>query len=102
MSKKLLLALIGACLLGISSIIIPKFFIHDSYSLGESEQSCVQSELDLSMSEPLDNLLFMNFSINGKVDQKVNVNLYTFWGLKYAAAEVVCNQGTKVIWRRWF
>ena len=100
MGRKILIYITILSLFGLFSIAIPKLFMNDSYNLSKNERFCVMFELGQLFDNPFERLQIINITIDDKRDRKVYTSVYTFWGLKFATAEVICDQGASLTWKR--
>jgi len=103
MSKfnKITLGSAAIFIFAIMGLLAPKLVIQD-IPLKTEDIACAKRNANLLFDNPFDRLLIIEMSVVRKEGDVVRVNAYTFGGLKYAEAEVICNNEARVIWRQWF
>ncbi len=103
MSKfnKIIFSLVVVFIIVIAGLIAPKLVIRDA-PLEAKDIACAKRDANLLFDNPFDRLLIIEMSVVRKEGDIIRVNAYTFGGLKYAEAEIVCDDEARVIWRRWF
>jgi len=100
MNKKIIW-IIAVIIIAIAGLILPKLIIHDA-QLEVEDIACAKRDAHWLFGAPFDRLVIIKMSVVGKEGNVIYVNAYTFGGLKYAEAEVVCDNEARVVWRRWF
>lgn len=103
MSKfnKIMFGLVAVFTIVIAGFLMPKLIIRDA-SLEAEEIICAKRDAYFFFDNPFDRLLIIETAVVRKEGDVVHINIYTFGGLKYAEAEIICNKEARVVWRRWF
>ena len=83
------------------SILIPKYGIHDEVKLPVEERTCAIHDTNQILDNPIERFLIFKTIVVNNNNDVIHTNSYTFFGLKYATVELVCNGSSKVLWRRW-
>jgi len=86
----------------IIGILIPIIFIRDINGLTKQKIDCAKINAYQVLENPIERMLILKTAVLKKEKDVFTVNAYTFFGLKYAIAEIKCDNWSKVIWRRWF
>lgn len=87
--------------------ITPLFFIKDKITLNSQEMLCAKRETKLLLDNPIERILVRKITIDNKDTDTdiITTSAYTISGIKYAKANVVCEEtlsDAKVIWRLFF
>lgn len=97
-ARIILVAIVSASL----AVLVPKYLIHDSYKVSVEERACAVRDTNLLLDNPIERSLIFKTVVEKKEGSTLFTGSYTFFGLKYAEVKLVCNEGSQVIWRRWF
>jgi hypothetical protein len=82
-------------------ILVPRILVSDSTTINKEEIRCIKLEAWLLFDNPLEKLIIQRLQVNRSANGVTVVYAYTLGGLKYAIAEVRCNSGARILWRRW-
>jgi len=74
--------------------------LSDSHEFLVDEDECIEMELKLLFDHSMERALIYGSEVK-KIEGDINlVDIYFLGIIKYAEAEVSCNKGARVIWRR--
>lgn len=75
--------------------------VNDAKGIAQDEIDCLKLEARHLFDNPIETIIIQNFKVEKNKKGEKTVTAYTLGGLKYAVAEVTCNKGAHVVWRRW-
>ncbi|PHS27580.1 MAG: hypothetical protein COA83_00835 [Methylophaga sp.] len=84
------------------AVLIPKYTVHDSIKLNEVERACAIRDTYLMLDNPIVQLFMLKTVVEKKEGNAIYTASYTFFGLKLVQVKLVCNEGSTVVWSRWF
>lgn len=95
---------IGTIIAGglLAMIGMPRLLYSDHAAIPPALVLCVKRDAKQLFDNPLERILIQQFVVEKHHNTTGMVKAYTLGGLPYASAEVSCNEGAKVLWRRWF
>ncbi len=76
--------------------------IKDANNLSAEDIACAKRDTNMILNNPIERFLIVKTVIDKKESDTLFTSSYTIAGIKYATVELVCNEGSKVTWRRWF
>lgn len=94
--------IIGIVVALIVAIILPMLLLNDASNLSAADIACAKRDTNMILENPIERLLILKTVVDKKEDDTLFTSAYTIAGIKYATVELVCDQGSTVIWRRWF
>ncbi len=93
--------LISALIMG-SGIVIPRLYSDQILDIDTETLACVHIEAYQLLDNPIEWILIQNMVAKERNGSQISMNVYTFWGIKYALLDVTCHGSSQVIWRKWF
>jgi len=76
------------------AIAIPKIIYHDAKNVSHKDIELIKDEAHEVLEHPLDFLQIINLVVREKTPEKIYIDAYTFFGLKYAVVEIVIEPQT--------
>lgn len=76
------------------AISIPKIIYHDAKNVSPQDIELIKDEAREVLEHPLDFLQIMKLVVREKTSEKIYIDAYTFFGLKYAVVEIILDPQT--------
>ena len=84
------------------AVLMPKYLVHDSVKVNEEKRTCAIRDTYQMLDNPIERSFIFKTAVEKMEGNTIYTASYTFFGLKYAQVKLVCNEGSTVVWRRWF
>ncbi|MDP2656419.1 MAG: hypothetical protein Q8P11_02540 [bacterium] len=99
MKKKITIGVIVVCVIVIT---LPLLLINDTSNISAKDIACAKHDTKMMLENPIERLVILKTVVDKKEGNTLFTSAYTVAGIKYATVELICDEQSKVTWRRSF